>query len=163
MAKTFSSYMVANNSFKGNSITLRFAGDDSAPVFVAKDVLNALGYHRWSIGNATKNLAGACEIDRLKTSGIGNHIMIGITADDVEVLLSRKDTRTNPEKELKKETFRKFWRNEVLPQIQNPELRTKIRTLEDDNSELKNEVARLTALVEAYREGKITPFRNETA
>lgn len=144
MAIIFKTYEVINNSFKGNGFNLRFAGNDTNPVFVAKDVITALGYHPQSITSVTRNLPGVCEIDRLKNGYAGNHIMVGITKADVEILLSRKqDPKPTPEKAAKKAAFREFWNNEVLPQIEYPELRKKITNLAEENARLKAEIALL--------------------
>lgn len=160
----YTTYMAVNNAFNGGNISLRYAGDDTAPVFVAKDIITALGYKWASITYLTKDLPGLCEIDRLRTSGKGNHIMLGLTVADVEILLAKKlYAYKNPEKELKRAAFRDFWKNEVLPQIANPALRKKITGLEAEKADLVDENARLRAELEAYKAGKIKPFMNESA
>ena len=162
----YTTYAVVNNSNpfnNGNGISLRYAGDDTAPVFVAKDIITALGYRSTSITTVTKDLPDVCEVDRMKIAGNGNHIMVGITAKDVEILLARKDRRSTPEKAAKKAAFLDFWKNEVLPQIANPEIRKKITGLEAEKADLVAENARLRAELEAYKAGKIKPFMNESA
>lgn len=143
---TFKAYSVVNNQFSNNEFHIRFAGNDTAPVFVAKDVILAMGYGESSITHVTETLPGLCEIDRLRTSGRGNHVMLGITKEDVDILLARKrDPRPTPEKSAKKAAFRIFWENEVLPQIEHPELRAKIVSLESEVAKLRAQLSNETA------------------
>lgn len=138
---TFKAYSVVNNQFSNNEFQIRFAGNDTAPVFVAKDVILAMGYGENSITHVTETLPGLCEVDRLRTSGRGNHVMLGITKEDVEILLARK----HGPRPTKQAAFRIFWENEVLPQIEHPELRAKIVSLESEVAKLRAQLSNETA------------------
>lgn len=155
MAMIFKAYPVVNNAFSGNGYKIRYAGDDSNPLFVAQDIFKAMGHKYY--GNCRsfyKDLPGKTEVD--KGTKVGSRIMIALTKADVEVALSRRDIGSDELKK-KKEEFRKFWKNEVLPQIEHPEIRGKIVALENQNSSLEEENARLKAEIALLRGTGFTP------
>ena len=102
---------------------------------------------------ATRNLPGRQEIDRTAETGYGNHIMVGITFDDVEKLLGNRHQNRKQDGIQK---FRKFWNEEVTPRV-------KYSAVVSRNMELESELAKVRAELELYKTGKIRPILNETA
>lgn len=142
MAMIFKAYPVVNDAFKGNGFNLRFAGNDTDPLFVAKDIYIAMG-HKYC-GNCHsfyEKLPGRTEVD--KGSIRGNRIMVAITKEDVNLALSRPEANLSDDYKKQRQKFREFWKNEVLPQIEYPELRKKITNLAEENARLKAEIALL--------------------
>lgn len=149
MAMIFKAYPVVNDAFNGNGFNLRFAGDDTNPLFVAKDIYIAMG-HKYC-GNCHsfyEKLPGRTEVD--KGSIRGNRIMVAITKEDVNLALSKPEANLSDDYKKQRQKFREFWKNEVLPQIEYPELRKKITDLAEENARLKAEIALL-------RESGFTP------
>lgn len=151
MTKT---YFVVDDQISNGNKTLRFAGNKDNPLFLAKDVVIAMGqkYHG-NCRNFYKDLPGRTEVDR--GDGNGNHMMVAVTKQDVEIALARKPAGS-PEYRKAKEEFRKFWNNTVIPQIEYPAAKAKI-------SDLEMELAQVRAELELYKTGKIRPILNETA
>lgn len=147
-------YAVVENTFANDTFKIRFAGEKSAPLFVARDIISAMGYTgRDGSGSITKNLPGRCEINRTQATGRGNYIMVGITFEDVEQLMSSThQARMIPGIE----KFRAFWDEEVVPKVKYPAAKAKI-------SDLETELAKVRAELELYKSGKITQILNETA
>lgn len=140
MAMIFKAYPVVNDAFKGNGFNLRFAGDDTNPLFVAKDIFIAMGHkYHGNCHSFYEKLPGRTEVD--KGSIRGNRIMVAITKEDVNLALSKPEANLSDKKQ--KQEFRKFWQDEVLPQIEHPELRKKITDLAEENARLKAEIALL--------------------
>lgn len=156
MAMIFKAYPVVNDAFKGNGFNIRFAGNDTDPLFVAKDIYIAMG-HKYC-GNCHsfyEKLPGRTEVD--KGSIRGNRIMVAITKEDVSLALSKPEANLSDDYKKQRQEFRKFWKNEVLPQIEHPEIRGKIVALENQNSSLEEENARLKAEIALLRGTGFTP------
>jgi len=151
-------YAVVENTFANDTFKIRFAGEKSEPVFVAKDIVEAMGYKNATV--TTRNLPGRQEIDRTAETGYGNHIMVGITFDDVEKLLGNRHQNKKVDGVMK---FRKFWNEEVTPKVKYPEVTARCYALQQEKAGLEAEVERLKAELELYKTGKIRPILNETA
>lgn len=147
-------YAVVENTFANDSFKIRFAGEKSEPLFVARDIISAMGYKDTNCAaTLTKSLPGRCEINRTQETGRGNYIMIGLTFDDVEMFLASRH-RSNVAPGIEK--FRAFWDEEVVPKVKYPAAKAKI-------SDLETELAKVRAELELYKSGKITQILNETA